>query len=93
MQEILRIYTKYISKSESSVKDKSAFYNYFIVPFSAGLSGFATFLFILIMMDASVHLLGLSKAWNIGINEVLIALTGFVLQFTFQLIKSIKNIT
>lgn len=92
MQAILRIYTKYIGKRESSEKVNSAFYNYFVVPFSAGLAGFSTFLFILIMMDASAHLLGITKAWNVGINEVLIAAVGFILQFTFQLIKSIMHI-
>jgi hypothetical protein len=92
MQEILRLYTKYISKSRDAAADNSALYNYFIVPFSAGLSGFASFLFILIMINTATYVLGLTEALNIGINEVLIAGVGFFLQFTFQFIKSVRRL-
>ena len=92
MQEILELYTKYISKNRGAAAKKSALYSYFIVPFSAGLSGFATFLFILLLMNTAAYILGLTQALNIGINEVLIAAVGFFLQFTSQFIKSIRRL-
>ncbi len=91
MQEILKIYSRYISKG-SSTNNNSALYNYIIVPFSAGLAGFATFLFMLLLIDSAAYIVGITKSLNIGIEEVLIAAIGFVLQFAYQLIRSIREI-
>ncbi len=91
MQEILKIYSKYLTKNGSSSNESSLFYNYFVVPFLSGLAGFASFLFILIFLDSAVYVLGITEAWNVGINTVLIAGVGFILQYTYQLIKTIKD--
>ncbi len=91
MQEILKIYSRYIAKG-SSAKKGSLFYNYFMVPFSAGLAGFATFLFILLLMDSAAYVFGITKSFNIGIIEVLIAAIGFLLQFVYQFIKTFRQI-
>ncbi len=92
MQAILKIYTKYLSKNGTISKDdRSLFYNYFMVPFSAGLAGFATFLFILITIDFGAYVLGISEVLNIGINEVLIATVGFVLKFVYEFMKSMRQ--
>ncbi len=92
MQEILKIYSRYLSRSGSISKGNSLFYNYVVVPFSAGLVGFATFLFILIMMDSAAYVLGITETLSVGINEVLIASLGFLLQFTYQFVKSARRI-
>lgn len=91
MQAILKIYSRYVNKSSDSVNDKSFFYNYFMVPFSAGLAGFASFLFILLLLETGAFILGITKVLSFGINEVLIATLGFILQFTYRLIKSIQE--
>jgi hypothetical protein len=91
MQEILRIYSKITKRKGSSItKEETSFYNYFIVPFSAGIYGFAGFLFILIAMDFTMYLVGISSSLEIGLKELSIAAIGFVLQFTYQLIKNVK---
>ncbi len=91
MQEILRIYSKILKRTGSAAeKQNSSFYNYFIMPFSAGLTGFAAFLFILIAMDVSTYMVGISSSLEIGLKELSIAAIGFVLQFTYQLIKNVK---
>lgn len=92
MQEILKIYSKYISKSGGAAIHKSTLYNYFIVPFSAGLAGFASFLFILLLIDSAAYLLGITKSFQVGIEEVIIAAIGFTLKFAYQLIRSIREI-
>ena len=86
MQEILRIYSKILGRKGSSItREETSFYNYFILPFTAGLTGFAAFLFILIAMDFSVYLVGIGSSLEIGLKEISIAAIGFVLQFTYQL--------
>ena len=92
MQEILKIYSKYLTKNGSIAKENSSLYNYIIAPFSAGLAGFATFLFLLILMDFIAYLFGITQTMNVGINEVLIASLGFLLQFAYQLVRSIQQI-
>jgi hypothetical protein len=91
MQEILKIYSKYLHKSGSAAKDSSSFYNYFVVPFSAGLAGFATFLFLIIFLESAAYIMGITETWNVGINTVLIAAIGFILQFVYQLVKTVKG--
>ncbi len=92
MEEILRIYSKIIHRKGSSEKtEQSLFYHYFIKPFTAGITGFACFLFLLVLLESVTYLFGINKSINIGIFEVLTSSLGFILQFTFQLINNYNN--
>ncbi|HSD63469.1 MAG TPA: hypothetical protein VLB50_06705 [Ignavibacteriaceae bacterium] len=92
MEEILRIYSKILHRTGSSEKtEQSIIYQYFIKPFTAGIAGFAFFLFILMLFDTSTYLVGINKSISIGITEVIIAVIGFVLQFIYHLFNNYNN--
>ena len=89
MEKILRIYLKIRNKKGSSEHiERSLFYHYFIMPFSAGIAGFAYFLFITMFLELTASLVGINNGVNIGITEVMISALGFILQFSYQLINS-----
>jgi uncharacterized membrane protein len=92
MEEILRIFSKIVKgKGNSLETEHSTFYNYFIVPFSAGMSGFANFLFLILLFESIAYLVGTIKSLNLGLHEVYIAVLGFVLQFVYQLLKNFRE--
>lgn len=89
MEEILRIYSKILNKKGSTKNiEQSLFYNYFIMPFTAGIAGFAYFLFLVLFLETVAYLVGINKSISIGITEVLIAVLGFILQFAYQLFNN-----
>jgi len=89
MEEILRIYSKIVKRRGNSLEiEHSTFYNYFIVPFSAGILGFANFLFMVLLFESIAYLVGIIESLNLGLNEVYIAIMGFVLQFLYHLLKN-----
>ena len=91
MEEFLRIYSWLIhKKGESREAERSLFRIYFINPFSAGIFGFATFLFFEIIFETAARIFGLVNHITLGPQEIMIASIGFVLQFAFQVLSNFK---
>jgi hypothetical protein len=92
MEEILRKYSKILHLRGSAEKiDQSIFYHYFIMPFTAGIAGFACFLFLLMILETAAFFVGINKSISIGMTEVLIAALGFILQFTYQVFNNYNS--
>lgn len=74
-------------KSKRTLRGKvpSALLNNFLKPFYAGIAGFASFLFIIMIIELIAYGIGISESLNIGITQVMIAALGFVLQFVYEL--------
>lgn len=72
-------------KATERIND-SSFYNYFLIPFSAGIIGFTSFLFIVMILEYFAYLTGIYNSSKLGITEVMIATLGFVLQFIYKLV-------
>lgn len=73
-------------KDITGKREQSFFYNYFLIPFYSGISGFATFLFLVIIIDFLVFGTGIFNT-TIGLFEVMIASLGFILRFVYELFR------
>lgn len=69
-------------------ENNTLFFNYFLMPFFAGIAGFATFLFMVIIFEYAVHLAGIISPLRLDITEVKFASLGFVLQFVYKVLQS-----
>ncbi len=91
MEELLHLYSKLIHRTGKPAKEeRSLFRLYFINPFSAGLFGFAVFLFFEVLFSVTAELIGIVSRLNIGMNQIAIAGLGFVLQFILQFFKNFR---
>lgn len=81
-------------KGEKEIAEKrmhSDFFNHFLIPFYAGIAGFASFLFIVMILEFVIYLIGISDTLKIGITEIMIAALGFVLQFIYEMLHQKQN--
>ena len=78
---------KEIALKAKRKKVPSALNNYFLKPFYAGIVGFASFLFIIMIFELLAYSIGISETLNIGITEVMIAALGFALQFVYEIMN------
>ncbi len=80
---------KIISQSFAGLKNNPYFHNYFLIPFYSGITGFASFLFIVIIFEYFLQITGITDSSGIGITEIMIACLGFVLQFVYSLLRTL----
>ncbi len=72
-------------------KVPSVLLNYFLKPFYAGIAGFASFLFVIMIIELLAYSTGISESLNIGITQVMIAALGFVLQFVYEIMSKSRK--
>lgn len=69
----------------------SFFVEYIFEPFKSGLFGFAAFFTVLIFATGLSYLFGFTNEYNIGSDDVLISVLGFVIIYFIKLFDNVKH--
>jgi hypothetical protein len=77
-------YTKKISKD-------SIFVDYLRTPFRYGIIGFSLILFVALMIKYFGFLAGTLEVFELGMNEILLSLIGFVFLFLIRFLANYKS--
>ncbi len=82
---------KIITQSLVGLKNNPSFQNYFLVPFYSGITGFASFLFIVMLIEYLAHIVGINDSLKLGVTELMVACLGFALQFLYGILQEKKK--
>ncbi len=80
-----------ITQSLVGLKNNPSFQNYFLTPLYSGITGFASFLFIVMLIEYLAQIIGITDSLKLGATELMVACLGFALQFVYGLLQEKKK--
>ena len=80
-----------LSEQQKSTNMKSTFRNFFVLPVSSGIFGFALFFTILLLTKFIAYGIGSIPKFIIDLDDVVLSLIGFVLMGLIKLLENFQK--